>query len=68
MSKGLRPRPENVDESRGALLGTLGLGLVGCSMGTSIFGLKEKSDEIIWFDRGGGGCGFNCDCDFVGRA
>ena len=25
-----------------------------------------KSDEIIWFDRGGrGGC--NCDCDFAGK-
>jgi len=46
MRRGLRLRPENVDESRGALLGAPVF--FGClSSGTSTLGLYVKSDEMI---------------------
>lgn len=48
MRRGLRPRPSNVDESTGALLGFEVDALsTGAGFGGSILGLEVNSEEII---------------------
>ena len=52
---GSRPRPENVDESKGALLGLAFAADAARAMGCSIFGLEVKREDMIWFGGRAGG-------------
>jgi len=50
--RGLRPRPEKLEVSKGALLGLRGDVCVDFSgFGVSILGLEVNKDEINWVDR-----------------
>lgn len=49
MRRGLRPRPSNVDESTGALLGfVIDAFTTGAGFGASILGLDVNREEMIW--------------------
>ena len=45
--RGSRPRPENVDESKGALLGFAFAVEAARGSGCSIFGLEVKREDMI---------------------